>query len=383
VEVRRKVRIAINAMVLGPHDTGVGIWTRGLIRALARVDLRNQYVVYHRSAAGVIAPEAGRNFEFRQVACGTGRLRRIMWEQFVLPRVLKQDRIDVVHCPAYVMPHRAETPAVLTVHDLFAFTHPHLCRRANILHFRMMVPKSIRRATLIHCMSHWTRGVICDIFPDAIRKLRVIHPGVDTRFEVPDSSAVSEFRRRYGLDAPPFLFVGNVEPKKNVPLILDALAELKAKHGLRRKLLVVGGRGWGEKVAEQISRLGLEGDVVRAGYLLRDTLPVAYGAALALIFPSEVEGFGLPPLEAMACGTPVVTTNRGGLPEAVGCAAVIVRDRTPEALAQTMHEVEESEGLRHSLTVLGLQRVRHFDWNITARRFVELYAECAERTLAS
>jgi len=374
------VRIGINAMIVGPQDTGVGIWTRGLIRALARADTENQYVIYHRSAAGVIAPEAGSNFRFVQVSRhGTSRLRRVAWEQFALPGRLKRDRVDVLHCPAYVMPRRADIPTLVTIHDLFVLTHPRFCRRLNIMHYRMMLPKTMRLATLIHCTSHWTRGAVCDQFPRTSRRLRVIHPCVDDLFRPPRLADVAEFAQRYGLDAPPFLFVGNVEPKKNVSLLLTAMAHLKALRGLKRKLLLVGGEGWGEEIGRKIAALGIEDDVVMAGYLRRNQLPLAYGCALALVFPSEVEGFGIPPLEAMACGTPVLTTNEGGLPEAVGCAAMVVRPRTVEALARAMHEIEETAELQHSLVQVGLHRARYFRWDKAAPRFVRLYGECAER----
>jgi len=375
-----KLRIAINAVIVGPHDTGVGIWTRGLIRALARADRENEYVVYHRSAAGVLAPEAGSNFKFVQVKLrGSSRVERIVWEQFVLPGRLEQDGVDVLHCPAYVIPRRARIATLVTIHDLFVFTHPQLCKRLNIVHYRMMVPRAMRRATLIHCTSHWTRTMVCDQFPETSPRVRVIHPCVDGIFKAPDAGDVADFARQYGLDSPPFLFVGNPEPKKNVSLLLSGLAALKERHGLNRKLLLVGGQGWGENIEKRLAALGIQGDVVRTGYLRREKLPLAYGCALALVFPSVVEGFGIPPLEAMACGTPVLTTNNGGLPEAVGCAAMVIKEETPAGLATAMHELEEEADVRSALSEAGLHRVRYFRWDKAAERFVSAYRECAER----
>ena len=375
------MRIGINAMVLGPRDTGVGLWTRGLIGALARVDRENEYVVYHRRQAGQAGEGAGENFRFvRAPIPGGNRAARIAWEQLALPRRVRRDGLDVLHCPAYVMPRRCRVPTVVTLHDLLAFTHRPYCTRLNVLHFRMMLPATVQRAALLHCTSHWTRGVLSDKFPAAAGRARVIHPVADDLFVPPDPCAAKDFRRARGLREAPFLFVGNVEPKKNIPLLLEAVADLKRRHGLRRKLLMVGGDGWGvPDLRGTIARLGLAQDVVRWGYVPREELPLIYAGALALVFPSDVEGFGLPPLEAMACGTPVITSGKAGLAESVGGAALVVSELTPGGLAEAMRSMDDSEDLRRLHTEAGLRRASAFRWDGAARQFVALYREAAGR----
>jgi len=372
------VRIGINAMVLGPRDAGVGQWTRGLIRALARVDRHNEYVVYHREEAGTPAPGAGENFRFVVAPVPAGsRLARIAWEQLALPARLRHDRVDVLHCPAYVMPRAARVPTVVTLHDLFALTHPRLCTRLNVLHYRLMLPAAVRGAALLHCTSHWTRAVLCTRFPSAVSRARVVHPAVDDIFRPLDPGELERFRRERGLAQPPFLFVGGSEPKKNVPALLAALAVLGRRYGSERKLLMVGGSGWRAAETEaMIANLGLAGRVLRWGYVRRGELPLIYGCALALVFPSVVEGFGLPPLEAMACGTPVVTTGAGGLAESVGASALLVRDPQPDALARAMHRLETSETLRARLVQAGLRRAGSFRWDAAAKQLLALYREC-------
>ncbi len=372
------MKVAVNAMILGPRDAGVGVWTRGLLRALARVDLENEYVVFHRAGAAPLGlPADAENFRLVSVRVPTSsRLSRIAWEQLALPPMLRSVRADVLHCPAYVMPCLAGVPTVVTLHDLLVFTHPGLCKRLNVLHYRLMLPVTLRRAALIHCTSHWTRRALCALLRGAAPRARVVHPAVDEIFRPPDGAAVGSFLRERGLDKPPFLFVGNVEPKKNLPLLLEAAAQLKAQGKLRRKIALVGSEGWpGVRLGARIAELGLEGDVVRWGYLPRERLPLVYASALALVFPSEVEGFGIPPLEAMACGTPVITTGRGGLAESVGGAALTVPKLEAGALAEAMLELEGSQELQSRLRQAGLRRARLFDWDEAAGRIVEIYRE--------
>jgi glycosyltransferase involved in cell wall biosynthesis len=371
------VKIGINAMVLGPQDAGVGVWTRGLICALARADAENQYVVYHRRAAGLPAAGAGENFRFVPVdLAGPSRAARIAWEQFVLPGRAHRDGVDVLHCPAYVMPRRATVPTVVTLHDLFVYTHPRFCRWLNLIHYRMMLPQTLRHATLVHCTSHWTRGVFGVLFQELLGKARVIQPGVDDIFVPPAAAAVERFRREHGLAEPPFLFVGSVEPKKNLRCLLDAFTLVQRLHGSPRKLLLVGGSGWKSVGLDRmIRRLGIADSVVRLGYVPREELPVIYGSSLALVFPSAIEGFGLPPLEAMACGTPVVSSDRGGLAESVGAAALVVKHDDPASIADAMHKLEESAELCRKHATAGIRRAAVFRWDRAARQFVDLYGE--------
>jgi glycosyltransferase involved in cell wall biosynthesis len=372
------VRIAINAMVLGPRDTGVGTWLRDLIRALARVDRENEYVIYHRPRAGAIAPEAPGRFCFVPVRLpGAGPAARIAWERLVLPRRVRRDGAHVLHCPAYICP-RSGVPTVVTLHDLFVYSRPAVCRRRNVLHFRLLLPGTMRHAAVLHCTSQWVRDCLRATFPRADARAVVVPPGVDPAFGPPDPQQAERCRREIGAETPPFLFVGSPEPKKNVGLLLAAFAELIRRRGRGRKLVLAGPPGWrSERLDRRIAELGLTGDVVRRGYVPRRELPMLYGASLALVFPSQTEGFGLPALEAMACGLPVITSGRGGLAECVGDAALLVEDLTADALADAMERVETDEELRRRLSQKGRERARRFDADEAALRMIELYTAAA------
>ncbi len=371
------MRIAVNAMILSPRDTGVGVWTRGLIRALGSLDCGHEFLVYHGRNCGPLPEPTGAGLRYVPVGVPNAvRPLRILWEQAVLPRRLLRDGIDVLHCPAYVRPVRARVPTVLTLHDLFALTHPHVCKRLNVLHYGLMLPPSIRRSTVIHCTSHWTQQALVERFPAAAERAAVIHPGVDDIFQPEKDGREDAVLDRFGCAEAPFLFLGNVEPKKNVAGLFRAYALLRRRHGTDRKLLLAGRRGWRSRdVPALIGELGLSDSVVRAGYLPRGELPVLYRACLALVFPSTVEGFGLPPLEAMACGTPVVCSEGSGLSESVGDAALTVPVGDVEALADAMHRIEESGGVRADLSRRGLARAAGFRWSDRARQFLRLYEQ--------
>jgi len=372
------VRIAIDAMALTGRDTGVGVWTRGLIGGLAACGAGHEYLVYHGADAGPALPVGG---GVRAVPVRVrNRLRplRIAWEQAALPRRLRRDAAEVLHCPSYVVPLGARLPIVLTLHDLLALTHPAYCTRRNVCHFGLMQGRSIRRAAAIHCTSQWTLETLRQEFGAAADRARVVHPCVDDLFG-PDGPGPGDVRARWGLRQAPFLFVGRPEPKKGLPVLLRALARLRERGRLRRKLLMVGPPGWGEGAVRRLEDgLELGAHVVRAGYLPRGELPGVYRAARALVFPSLVEGFGLPPLEAMACGTPVVATHAGGLRESVGEAGLIVPPGDPEALADALERLETSGSLRGRLRAAGLARAARFRWREAVPRFLGLYEAARE-----
>jgi len=374
------MRVAIDAMILSARDTGVGVWTRGLIRALDQWGGGHEYLVYHgRDAADLPRLRSGRMRYVLLPVRNAVRSLRISYEQFVLPHRLVRDGVDVLHCPAYVQPLRARVPTILTLHDLLALTHPAMCKGLNVLHFRLMLPRSIRAAGLVHCTSRWTLRALSRRFPGPAAAARVITPAADDIFRpAADAAEAERTLARFGLDVPPLLFAGNVEPKKAPTALLEAYAAFRSRSPHAPKLLMVGGEGWGNRsFFAALRRLGLDAEVIRAGYLPRADLPAVYRASRALVFPSIVEGFGLPPLEAMACGTPVICSDAAGLAESTGGAALTVPVGDVAALADAMRRVVESDTLREELRAAGLRRVRRFRWGPRAQEFVRLYRAVA------
>lgn len=348
--------------------SGVETAIANLARALARGG-REDYLLYLPDNAPLEELDSP-HFQTRRCHLpARSRLLRMAWEQFVLPRLLRRDRIDLLQAPGYLAPLRAGVPVVITVYDLIALRFPRLCTPANTLNYRCQLPSSIRRAAGIIVPSEATRRDLVTLFPAAASKVRVIPLGIGREFGAGADAARGEaLRGRYALPDRFVLFVGQLEPKKNVAGLVRGFAALRADGHRKHKLVIAGSRGWGCAEFERAVReLGLEQDVIFPGFIPAADLPALYSLADLFVFPSLYEGFGLPPLEAMACGVPVVVSNRGSLPEIVGDAALLVDPLDANALAQAMRNLLTQDDLRRTQVQKGLARTRLFTWERTAR----------------
>jgi len=369
------MRIAINAVLLGGVETGVELYIRALLESLARIDERNEYLVFfNRDAVCELPPR------FKVFTTSFGRpqrLRRILWEQLELPKLLVQEKVDLLHAPAYVMPLRSPVPTIVTMHDILAVTHPHLCRRLNALHYGFMMPRSARRAIRIIASSHATKKAIIERIGIAPEKITVIYPGLDRCFQPEeDKSKLEPLRARLNLPKRYILFVGRLEPKKNVDALLRAYEWLRANRGIEHKLVLIGPEKCSDpEVGNRLAEPSLRDAVLRLSYARREDLPAIFNLADVFVFPSLIEGFGFPPLEAMACGTPVVASNIPVLQETLADAAITVPPDDPNLLAIAMHKVLTNAFLRHTLVERGLERARRFDWQDMAKAIVALYEE--------
>ncbi len=372
------MRIAINAMLLGGHKSGVELWIRHAVRAVSQADDRNQYVIYMRDDAEPLEFRAGWAVDVvRQPR--RSRLGRIVWEQFVLPRRLSEDRIDVLHAPGYVMPLRTITPTVLTVHDVIALKFPHLASRANALHYRFVLPRSLRKAAVIIASSDTTKRDILDCVDVPEPKVRVVQPGIDPiYFRQPTEEQMARVKAQYDLPERFVLFVGNLEPKKNLPLLFRAMARLKQAGGPHAALVVVGGKTWRRRSALAGRDALIAGRDVRfLGHVPREHMPALYALAAVFAFPSLYEGFGFPPLEAMACGAPVVASDAPALSETLAGAAVQVPAEDAAALAEAIAAVLSDSAQHRELAAAGRARAAQFTWQAAATGILAAYEQAA------
>jgi len=288
-----------------------------------------------------------------------------------------RDGIDLLHAPGYIAPLASGVPVVLTVYDLIALRHPRWCKRSNALHYGLMLPPSVRKAARIIVPSEATRRDVAERFPAASPKVRVIPLGVGEQYRrLADRGAVRRACDRYGLPERFILFVGTQEPKKNVPGLLRAFQLLRSGGSCAHKLALAGRRGWGRAdVPARIRELGLTGEVVMTGYVPDGDLVCLYNAADLFVFPSLYEGFGLPPLEAMACGVPVVCSTAGGLADVVAGAALTAEPGDAPALAAAMREGLTDAALRGRLAAAGAERAAQFTWRRHAEQVERLYRE--------
>ncbi|MFW6162366.1 MAG: glycosyltransferase family 4 protein [Planctomycetota bacterium] len=304
------------------------------------------------------------------------RLARIAYEQAWLRRHLGD--ADLLHAPGYVAPVRLPVPMVVTVYDLIALRHPRLAKRSNWVHYRLRLPRAARAARLIIVPSEAVAADVSQHLGIPRSRVRVVPLGVADRFRPPAPEAVAALRERHGLAEPFVLFVGNVEPKKNLPTLIRAFAAVH-REGRPHRLVLAGARGWKcREVYALPASLGIEDAVRFLGYVPEAELPALYGAAEAFVFPSLVEGFGLPPLEAMACGTPVVTSDAGALVETAGDAALRVPAHDVEALADALRRVLDDPALRETMIDEGRRTAARFTWSRTAELTRAVYHEALE-----
>lgn len=368
------MRVLLNGVVARSLASGVEQSIVRLADALARVGKAEYWYVTPFSPP-TRPPQTSRFQVVRAPWWTRCRAGRIAWEQTVLPRLAKQARCDLVHASAYVAPCFVRRPIVLTVYDMIALQHPEWCRFENVLHYRIMMPISIRRAEGIIVPSTTTASEIGSRFSSVQSRITVIPLGVGEEFfRDPPPEELDRVRQQWGLPTRFLLWVGRREPKKNLAALLDAYRRLRRSVKGVPPLIIAGAKGWGTAAVEAITHAyGLGNDVREIGFVPVEHLPALYRLADIFVFPSLYEGFGLPPLEAQASGIPVVCSNRGSLPETVGDGARFADPTDPENLAQAIAEVLENRPLRAELIRKGAANARRYSWEETARRTEAVY----------
>jgi glycosyltransferase involved in cell wall biosynthesis len=359
------MRIAVHAKVLSEAEpTGIGVYVANILRALSRVDPETEYVLYSNEPLRqtIEAP----NFRTKIL-----RFPRF-WSYLRLPFEFVDGRYDLLFVPKEQLPPFVRPPTVLVVFDLMALTFPDRMTVANKVHFRMAVKWALPRADAVIAISEATKRHVvaaCGVDP---ARITVTHLGYDPALFRPqrDPARAAEVRRRLGIRGAYFLNTSSVIwYRKNLVRVVQALAGLKAVHGpATPQLVITGKRGEGyEDLREWCRRLQLCDDVITTGYVPAEDLPVLLSNAVALVFPSLDEGFGLPLVEAMACGCPVVSSNRSAIPEVVGDAGLLVDPEDTAALQAAMERVWREPDTKSALVQRGLERAPRFSWDEAAR----------------
>jgi glycosyltransferase involved in cell wall biosynthesis len=288
-----------------------------------------------------------------------------------------KDRIDILHAPGYVIPLLSSVPAVVTIPDVIALLFPKMCKISNHLHYRALLPAVAKKAKCIITMSHNSKKDIVNTLNVSEDKIDVIYNGVHPSFiQIHDVSRLDFIREKYDLPEKIILFVGNLEPKKNIVRLIDAYSLLKREQEIEHALVIIGKKGWlYDEIFKKVNALNMDKYIIFLGYVPREDLPLLYNMAEVFVFPSLYEGFGIPPLEAMACGTPVVTSNISSLPEVVGDAAIKVDPQNIRDIAEGVYKVVVNKDLTQRLIAKGLKRARLFSWEKTAKRTLEVYTK--------
>jgi glycosyltransferase involved in cell wall biosynthesis len=370
------MRIAIDARKL--HDFGIGTYIRNLVRGLARLDRENEYVLLCRPDDIALAHELGPNFR------GVVETARpySMSEQFRIPLAIARERVHLLHEPHYVLPPATRCRTVVTIHDCIHLMFPqYLPGRLASWYARGAMWAAIRKADGILTVSEASKRDILKFFDIPPQRVQVIYNAIDERFLAePDAERMEHVRQRYQLDKPFLLYVGNIKPHKNLERLVHAYAVARSRGLGDLRLVIVGDQqSKYPPLRQAVHRHRLDKEVRFLGFQPYNTLAVFYRLARAFVFPSLYEGFGLPPLEAMACGTPVVTSNVSSLPEVAGGAAVLVDPYDPESIADGIVRAANDETLRAELIRRGLARARDFSWAQSVAAIHRTYMDVLEQ----
>ncbi|MBN1979729.1 MAG: glycosyltransferase family 4 protein [Anaerolineae bacterium] len=364
--------IAINAHLLsgqaGYRSAGVHQYIYQLLCHLGQADDRLRYTIL--LGEGEIPPDASLT-QLRSRLPTSRALGRIPWEQLVQPWVLHRIEADLVHEPVFIAPLLSACPTIITIHDLSFIRLPHLFQPAKRLYLTAMTRLSARRARRLIAVSAHTAAESVKLLGVPMERIDVIYHGVDPAFRPLPASEVEAFRRRQGLPERFVLCVGTLEPRKNHTRLVEAFARI---YNGKTKLVLVGGKGWlYDELFARVKALELSDAVIFPGYAPNEELPLWYNAATAFVYPSLYEGFGMPVLEAQACGTPVLTSIAPPLPETAGDAALLADPYDIEALAASLDQMLGDGALRSELCERGLAHARRFTWARMARETVRAY----------
>ena len=366
------MRIAIDARKL--RDYGIGTYIRNLVRNLARIDRTTDYVLIVQPADVEIGSELGDNFRTVPDWSQNYSIR----EQLTIPLDLRREKVDLFHAPHYVLPPLTPCKSVVTIHDCIHLRFPqYLPHRLAYVYARSSLWIATHRASRVLTVSETSKRDILRYFRVPESKIDVIYNAIDERLgEAPTATELAEVRERYQLNAPFVLYAGNIKPHKNLERLIEAFHTLR-RGGLEDvKLLIIGDEiSKYPALRRAVQRHKLHKHVRFFGFVPDKTLAALYRLARVFVFPSLYEGFGLPPLEAMAAGTPVITSNLSSLPEVVGDAAILIDPYEPDAIAEAMRRVLTDEGLRADLRGRGLERVKEFSWERSVHRVRAIYGE--------
>ncbi len=373
------MRIGIDYTAATHQQAGIGRYTRGLVEALAKLGSKHEYVLFVAGGKS-LTPDFGfkmpDNFQVKRIPL-SDRFLTIMWHRLrvPLPVDLFIGPVDVFHSPDYVLPPLRRGRKVVTIHDLSFLRYPEGAEPSLRKYLSRAVPDAVRRADMVLADSENTRQDIIELLGVAPAKVEVLYPGVDARFSpLEDDEPLGRVRQLYGLSYPFILSLGTLERRKNLIFLLDAYAALRAGGDVSHKLVIAGEKGWlYEGILRRVEELSLERDVIFLGFVADENLPALYNLAEFFVFPSLYEGFGLPPLEAMACGTPVISSNSSSLPEVLGEAGLMVSSEDTDVLAQAMGRVLDDPALRQDLAQKGVRQARKFAWPASAQKLLTTY----------
>jgi len=373
------LRVAIDYTAALRQGAGVGRFVRSLVGALLDIDQENRYTLLYprtRNRAELVNLPRSPNVVGRELLLSE-RMLNLIWYKLGLPLPMDvlSGRADLFHFLDFSLPPVRRGVTVLTIHDLSFLMVPECAESGLRAHLERVVPASVRNADFVTADSENTRNELTTLLDVSPERVAVVYGGVERRFRpITDHDFLHAMRVKYGLFSPFMLYVGTIEPRKNLGRLLRAYTVYRKRFKGSHRLVIAGGLGWlYQDVLREIDDLAADHEVVFLGRVPDDDLPGLYSLSDLFVYPSLYEGFGLPALEAMACGRAVLTTNTSSLPEVVGDAGVMVSPYDIDGLAAAMAELLEDRDHRETLGQRGIARAAQFSWENSARRLLSIY----------
>jgi glycosyltransferase involved in cell wall biosynthesis len=358
-------------LVFREQRSGLGNYAFHLLAAMVDSSSGHQFRLYHDAKACVDGSIGNAEVSFRELPSFPSRFHG--GDQFWLPLQAGRDQVSLLHCPANYVPLIQPCPTVVTVHDMVLSLHDEGETRNQLFYWRQLIPMALRKAARIITVSHHSKRDIVNLLDIPEDRVRVIHSGVDPFFKPLDAERTRKGLGSLGLQSGYIFMLGASSPRKNIECAVKAFIELK-KQGFSPKLVMTcGNAAFAEKLRNLLAAPSLLGEVAFLPHVSQEDLRVLYNGALCFIYPSLYEGFGFPILEAMACGTTVVTSNTSSMPEVAGEAALLVDPTEPKSLAEALAQIAQSPALVSDLRLKGLSRVQDFRWANAARETLAVY----------
>jgi len=351
------MKIAIDTQTTMGQKSGFGFYVKNLVENLVKVGPKNEYLL--------ISPKTEKDFSTPQ---------RWIWDQIRFPFQAKKAKVDLLHQPCFSAPVFYPGKVVVTCNDLISIFFPENLPLASRLFYSKWEPFSYRRADHIIAISEHTKKDILALLNIPEEKITVIPLAASKEFRpIKSPKKLKAVQAKYQTGSDYILHVSTIEPRKNLPFLVRAYA-LAVREGVDAKLVITGKKGWYYGgLFKLVDELNLKNQVIFTGYVEDQDMPALYSGAKAFVFPSQYEGFGLPPLEAMACGTPVISSNTSSMPEVIGSAGILIAPKDERLWARNIINVLKDKGLAKNMSDWGLRQAKKFSWAEAARKTIEVY----------